>query len=212
MCCNPEQAVRDAAVREPMLGRLQEALEGSDQVSLAKVLGTGGQAQDQPSAGPAARNGQGRVAAAGPGGRRPVRPVGWRYLIRSSDPDRTAGDITVGYKQLPRVERGCRDMKTTPSRSQHRHVPRPTISANRARVWAGPFGGVSSGADRALAVGRLLVREQQPAGLPDRTFGDHGEEREATARGRLWGNQLLAGDGRPHPGRRAGTWPTGHRK
>jgi hypothetical protein len=36
-----------------------------------------------------------------------------KYLLRCSDPDLSAEDIALGYKQLLQVERGWRDMKTT---------------------------------------------------------------------------------------------------
>ncbi len=35
-----------------------------------------------------------------------------KYLLRCSDPDLSAEDIALGYKQLLEVERGWRDMKT----------------------------------------------------------------------------------------------------
>src|SRR5450756_2286948 len=34
-----------------------------------------------------------------------------KYLLRSSDPELSAADIALGYKQLCEVERGWRDMK-----------------------------------------------------------------------------------------------------
>ena len=34
-----------------------------------------------------------------------------KYLLRSCDPDLSAEDIALGYKQLLQVERGWRDMK-----------------------------------------------------------------------------------------------------
>ena len=113
ICYNPEQAERDAAVRERLLKRLAEELEDSDQLSPEERAQLLGRLKTRP--------GLGRLLRMTPGGllrvdraavAREARLDG-KYLVRSSDPDLTAEEIAVGYRQLLQVERGWRDMKTT---------------------------------------------------------------------------------------------------
>ncbi len=111
ICRNPDQAVRDATVREQLVAQLTDAIDGTDKLSDTKRT---------------------ELAATLPAGlRRFVRrtPTGLlridktkitaeakldgKFLLRTSDPTLSAEDIALGYKQLLEVERGWRDMKST---------------------------------------------------------------------------------------------------
>jgi len=113
VCRNPDEAVRDAAIRERLLGSLEAAIAGSDALA------------------PAARNKLACDLRATPTNRRFLRTtkagllridraavaadarLDGKFLLRTSDPTLSAADIATGYKQLLEVERAWRDMKTT---------------------------------------------------------------------------------------------------
>jgi len=111
ICFNPQQAERDHAPREVVLGKLT-ALIG-DQLSPTKRTELRGRISTMP--------GLHRYLRVTPGGllradRKKINAesnLDGKYLLRCSDPDLSAQDIALGYKQLLEVERGWRDMKTT---------------------------------------------------------------------------------------------------
>ena len=108
ICHNPEEATRDRAVRERLLGQLEEAITGSDDLSPTERAELVGTLKTKP--------GLSRLLRETAGGLLRVdreAHLDGKYLIRSSDPSLTAEEIAVGYKQLLQVERGWRDMKTT---------------------------------------------------------------------------------------------------
>jgi hypothetical protein len=111
ICRNPEEAERDAAVRENLLATLAEAIDGSDEL-------TEGERSALAARLPA---GLRRFLRTTPKGllridRAAVRReshLDGKFLVRTSDPTLSAEDIALGYKQLLEVERGWRDMKST---------------------------------------------------------------------------------------------------
>ncbi len=113
ICYNPEQAARDAAVRERMLQRLEDELEGSDQLSLEKRSELLGRLKTKPGLGRLLRVTKGGLLRVDRAAVAREAHLDGKYLVRSSDPEMTADEIAVGYKQLLQVERGWRDMKTT---------------------------------------------------------------------------------------------------
>ena len=111
VCFNPDQAERDAAVRARLIAQLEEAIAGSDALSKterARIEGT-----------LAGKPGLKRFLRVTPAGLLRVDKakakteanLDGKYLLRSCDPDLSAEDIALGYKQLLEVERGWRDMK-----------------------------------------------------------------------------------------------------
>jgi transposase len=131
----PEQAVRDATVRERMLQRLEDELEGSDQLSIAKRSELLGRLKTKPGLGRLLRvtkNGWLRADRAAVA--REAHLDG-KYLVRSSDPTLTADEIAVGYKQLLQVERGWRDMKTTLDLRSVYHRKEERILAHILLCW-----------------------------------------------------------------------------
>jgi hypothetical protein len=111
LCYNPAQAERDAAVRALLIAKLEEVIKDTDKLSKverARIEGSLG-----------AKPGLKRFLRVTPGGllridKQKIKTevnLDGKYLLRCSDPDLSAEDIAVGYKQLLEVERGWRDMK-----------------------------------------------------------------------------------------------------
>jgi transposase len=113
ICYNPEQAERDTALREVMIGKLAALITGTDTLSVTKRAELRGRISTMP--------GLNRFLRVTPGGllridKRKITTetnLDGKYLLRCSDPNLSAEDIALGYKQLLQVERGWRDMKTT---------------------------------------------------------------------------------------------------
>ncbi len=113
ICFNPEQADRDAALREIMIGKLTTLIADTDRLTLTKRAELRGRISTMP--------GLHRFLRTTPGGLLRIDKkkiaaeanLDGKYLLRCSDPHLSAEDIALGYKQLLQVERGWRDMKTT---------------------------------------------------------------------------------------------------
>jgi hypothetical protein len=111
VCHNPDQALRDAQIRDLMLAHLRTAIAGSDKLTPTKRAELRGQLSTKP--------GLNRYLRVTPGGLLRVdakaiaaeTKLDGKYLLRCSDPTLSAEDIALGYKQLLEVERGWRDMK-----------------------------------------------------------------------------------------------------
>jgi Transposase DDE domain len=111
ICHNPDQADRDAAVRQRLLAQLTELIDGADKLSATKRAELRGVISTKP--------GLHRYLRVTPSGllridKATVKAetnLDGKYLLRSSDPHLSAEDIALGYKQLLQVERGWRDMK-----------------------------------------------------------------------------------------------------
>jgi len=113
VCRNPQEATRDAAIRDRLLGQLEAAIADSDDLV------------------PAAREALACDLRGTPTNRRFLRVTAagflridraavavdahldGKFLLRTSDPTLSAADVATGYKQLLEVERSWRDMKTT---------------------------------------------------------------------------------------------------
>jgi DDE family transposase len=111
ICFNPEAAIRDAAVRDEMITRLEDAIKDSDQLSDTERGELRGVVSTKP--------GLNRYLRVTPGGllridaskAKAEENLDGKYLLRTADPKLSAEDIATGYKQLLEVERGWRDMK-----------------------------------------------------------------------------------------------------
>jgi hypothetical protein len=112
ICLNPDQAVRDAAVREKMISQLEELITGSDQLSMTKRAELRGKISTMPGLNRFLRVTPGGLLRADRARAKAEENLDGKYLLRSADPHMTAGDIAAGYKQLLEVERGWRDMKS----------------------------------------------------------------------------------------------------
>jgi transposase len=133
LCHNPEQAERDRTQREQAIVRLEAELEriatlrakAAKQTKTAtnRRRGAQQQADDHLKAECALRDHPtlGRWLRQTPGGRLLVdraklkteAKLDGKFLLSTSDPDLSAEDIALGYKNLLEAERAFRDLKTT---------------------------------------------------------------------------------------------------
>lgn len=112
VCFNPETADRDATLRKVMVDKLETLIAGSDALTARRRAELAGKISMMP--------GPHRYLRQTPGGLLRVDKakiaaearLDGKYLLRCSDPDMSAEDIALGYKQLIQVERGWRDLKT----------------------------------------------------------------------------------------------------
>jgi transposase len=58
-----------------------------------------------------------------------------KYLLSTSDPDLSAEDVALGYKNLPEAERGFRDLKSTLDLRPVFHRVEPRIRAHVVLCW-----------------------------------------------------------------------------
>ena len=135
ICYNPEQADRDAAVRERLLAQLEETIAASDKLSQTRRAELRGVLSTKP--------GLNRYLRVTPGGllridQRAVKTetnLDGKYLLRCSDPQLSAEDIALGYKQLLVVERGWRDMKQVIDLRPVYHRKEDRIRAHVLLCW-----------------------------------------------------------------------------
>jgi transposase len=135
VCHNPEQAERDAAVRQRMLALLTGKIDGSDALSKTKRAELRGALRTQPGL-----NRYLRVTPAGllrvdAAAIRAESHLDGKWLLRCSDPSLSAEDIAAGYKQLLEVERGWRDMKTHLDLRPVHHRKEDRIRAHVLLCW-----------------------------------------------------------------------------
>jgi Transposase DDE domain len=112
ICFNPEQAERDAALRQVMVDKLTELIAGSDQLSERKRAELAGQLSTQPHLRRYLRTTGAGLLRVDRAAVTAEAKLDGKFLLRSSDPKLSAEDIALGYKQLFTVERGWRDLKT----------------------------------------------------------------------------------------------------
>ena len=112
VCFNPDQAVRDAAVRAKMISQLEDLIAGSDKLSNTKRAELRGKISTMPGLNRFLRVTPGGLLRTDLGKAKAEENLDGKYLLRSADPAMTAEDIAAGYKQLLEVERGWRDMKS----------------------------------------------------------------------------------------------------
>src|SRR3954447_536719 len=121
VCHNRAEAERDKSAREDTIARLQAELEriatARAKTTSAKADGAHHRAEcalrDHPSLG--------RYLRQTPSGRLRIdrakitaeERLDGKYLLSTSDPDLSAEDVALGYKNLLEAERGFRDLKTT---------------------------------------------------------------------------------------------------
>jgi len=171
VCHNPDQAERDAAVRQRMLALLTERIASSDALSKTQRAELRGKISTMPGL-----NRYLRVTAAGllridtAAVKRETHLDG-KWLLRSSDPSLTAEDIATGYKQLLEVERGWRDMKTHLDLRPVNHRKEARIRAHVLLCW--------------LALLLIRIAENQ---IPTLTWRSIREELQTLHVGQFTGN------------------------
>jgi hypothetical protein len=135
ICSNPEQAERDAAVRQRLLAQLEQTIADADRLPPTKRAELRGVLSTKP--------GLNRYLRVTPGGllridQRAIKVeqgLDGKYLLRSSDPHLSTEDIALGYQQLLQVERGWRDMKQVIDLRPVYHRKEERIRAHVLLCW-----------------------------------------------------------------------------
>ncbi len=135
VCRNPDEATRDAAIRERLVATLEAAIAGSDDLAAAAREQLACDLRGTPTnrrflrvtAAGLLRIDRAAVAA--------DAKLDGKFLLRTSDPTLSAEDVATGYKQLLEVERGWRDMKTTLDLRPVYHRKEQRIRAHVLLCW-----------------------------------------------------------------------------
>lgn len=135
ICRNPDEAIRDAAVRSSLLEQLGLLIAGSDDRSPAERAAIACQVRSRP--------GLARFLRVTPKGLLRIdraavsaeAKLDGKFLLRTSDPTLSAEDVALGYKQLLEVERAWRDMKTTLELRPMYHRKEERIRAHVLLCW-----------------------------------------------------------------------------
>jgi hypothetical protein len=113
ICHNPEAADRDAHVRDRLVARLSEMIDGSDKLTATKRAELRGVISTKPGLHRYLRVTPGGLLRVDQAAIKAEQRLDGKYLLRATDPAMSTQDIAVGYKQLFEVERGWRTLKTT---------------------------------------------------------------------------------------------------
>jgi len=135
ICYNPEGAARDAAVRARLLARLTEMIAASDKLSPLKRAELRGVLSTRPGLARYLRVTAGGLLRTDEAALKAEERLDGKYLLRSSDPELSAADIALGYKQLSEVERGWRDMKQVIDLRPVYHRKEERIRAHVVLCW-----------------------------------------------------------------------------
>lgn len=111
VCHNPEQADRDAAVRERLVAHLESLIAGSDSWSDRRRDELVGSLKTKPGLRRYLRRTGGGLLRIDAAAVKREQHLDGKWLLRTSDTTLTPDDLAAAYKQLLQVERGWRDMK-----------------------------------------------------------------------------------------------------
>jgi Transposase DDE domain len=135
ICHNPEQAARDAAVRERVLARLQAKIADSDRLAPRARAELAGKLKTRPAFNRFLRaTASGKLRTNRAAISRDAHLDG-KFLLRTSDESLSAADIAEGYKALYEAERGFRDVKSTIDLRPVYHHKDPRIQAHVHLCW-----------------------------------------------------------------------------
>lgn len=150
VCHNPAEAERDKAQRDAAIARLESelaAIKAARARDAARAKKTGRKISDEAhrKAECALRDHRtlGRYLRQTTTGRlqlnrsaiRAEERLDGKYLLSTSDPDLTAEDVALGYKNLLEAERGFRDLKSTLELRPVFHRLEPRIRAHVLLCW-----------------------------------------------------------------------------
>jgi hypothetical protein len=111
VCHNPEQADRDAAVRERRVAHLGELIAGSDAWTGRRRDELVGSLKGKPGLRRYLRRTKAGLLRIDHAVVKDEAHLDGKWLLRTSDVTLTAEDLAAAYKQLLQVERGWRDLK-----------------------------------------------------------------------------------------------------
>jgi hypothetical protein len=121
VCHNPAEAARDKAERDTQLARLEAELQRIETARRKAKTATAKEAHTRAECALRDHPTLSRYLRQTPTGRLVIdrrkvaaeERLDGKYLLSSSDPDLTAEEIALGYKNLREAERSFRDLKTT---------------------------------------------------------------------------------------------------
>jgi hypothetical protein len=171
VCHNPDQADRDAAVREQLVGQLTKLIERSDRLTARKRAELRGRISTMPGLNRYLRLTPSGLLRLDQAAIADEEHLDGKWLLRCSDPKLAAEDIALGYKQLIEVERGWRDLKTHLELNPGHHRREQRIRAHVLICW--------------LAL--LLIRVAE-TGDPTRTWRRTRETLQTLQLGQFTGN------------------------
>src|SRR5680860_1544687 len=111
VCHNPEQADRDAAVRDQLVAHLESLIVGSDGWTARRRDEFVGSLKTKPGLRRYLRRTGGGLLRVDHAAIKRESHLDGKWLLRTSDLTLTPEDLAAAYKQLLAVERGWRDMK-----------------------------------------------------------------------------------------------------
>jgi Transposase DDE domain len=111
VCHNPEQAGRDASVRERLVAHLESLIAGSDDWTDRRRDELVGSLKSKPGLRRYLRRTGGGLLRVDAAALKRESHLDGKWLLRTSDATLTPEDLAAAYKQLLAVERGWRDMK-----------------------------------------------------------------------------------------------------
>jgi len=111
VCHNPEQADRDAAVRERLVAHLESLIAGSDSWTDRRRDELIGSFKTKPGLRRYLRRTNAGLLRIDAAAIKREQHLDGKWLLRTSDTTLTPDDLAAAYKQLLQVERGWRDMK-----------------------------------------------------------------------------------------------------
>ncbi len=135
ICRNPEEAVRDSALRQRLLQQLEELIAQSDQLTPSKRSELLGQLRKKPGMARFLRQTRKGLLRIDRAKVSRDQQLDGKYLLRSSDPTLSAEDLALGYRQLLQVERGWRDLKTRLDLRPVYHRKESRIRAHAVLCW-----------------------------------------------------------------------------
>ena len=135
VCRNPDEATRDAAIRERLLGQLEAAIADSDTLAPAARAKLACDLRGKPTNRRFLRITKAGLLRIDRAAVAADAHLDGKFLLRTSDPTLSAADVALGYKQLLEVERSWRDMKTTLDLRPVYHRREDRIRAHVLLCW-----------------------------------------------------------------------------
>jgi len=135
ICHNPEEALRDKAVRDALLDQITDAIKGSDALSPDARAKLHAQLCAKRGLKRFLRQTKNGLLRIDRGAVSSEAHLDGKFLLRTADPTLTAEDVALGFKQLLEIERGWRDMKTTLDLRPVRHRKEDRIRAHVILCW-----------------------------------------------------------------------------
>ena len=137
ICHNPEQAMRDAAVRANLINHLSGLIDGSDAWTASRRSEFVGSLKNKPGLRRYLRRTKSGLLRVDHAGAKREAHLDGKWLLRTSDLTLTSEDLAAAYKQLLAVERGWRDMKGALKLRPVFHYREDRIRAHIQLCWLG---------------------------------------------------------------------------